>query len=116
MTDKLLLGLLAAAAPLASFSAAPAAAQNRLPAAVVAVVDTDRVYSECTACRAAVTNQVMTQRGANVAVDTNATLARANSVDITNDVLAQLNQQLPSVSVTPLPQQQQPAQQQPTGR
>jgi Skp family chaperone for outer membrane proteins len=61
-------------------------------------------------------NQVMTQRGANVAVDTNATLARANSVDITNDVLAQLNQQLPSVSVTPLPQQQQPAQQQPTGR
>jgi Skp family chaperone for outer membrane proteins len=200
MTNKLLLGLLAATA-----IAAPAAAQNRLPAAVVAVVDTDRVYSECTACRAAVTtlqgqvtslqqrqqtlaqpiqtegqaiqaavnalpeaqrgnppaalrqriqrweqsqqtanqelqrlqqtlqstqanvrrqidarlgpiiNQVMTQRGANVAVDTNATLARANGVDITADVLAQLNQQLPSVSVTPLPAQQQPAQQ-PSGR
>jgi Skp family chaperone for outer membrane proteins len=186
--------------------AAPAAAQNRLPAAVVAVVDTDRVYAECTACRAAITqlqtqatalqqrqqalagpirsegeaiqaavnalpaaqrnnppaalqqriqrweqsqqtgnqelqrlqqtlqstqanvrrqidarlgpiiNQVMTQRGANVAVDTQATLARSNAVDITGDVLAQLNTQLPSVSVTPLPQQQQPAQQRPTGR
>ncbi len=199
MTNKLLLGLLAATAV-----AAPAAAQNRIPAAVVAVVDTDRVYAECTACRAAITqlqsqatalqqrqqalagpiqtegqaiqaavnalpaaqranppaalqqriqrweqsqqtgnqelqrlqqtlqstqanvrrqidarlgpiiNQVMTQRGANVAVDTNATLARSNAVDVTNDVLAQLNSQLPSVSVTPLPQQ--PAQQRPTGR
>ena len=35
------------------------------------------------------------------------------ALDITNEVLAQLNQQLPSVSVTPLPQQQQ---QQPQGR
>jgi Skp family chaperone for outer membrane proteins len=190
MTNKLLLGLLAATAV-----AAPAAAQNRLPAAVIAVVDTDRVYAECTACRSALTqlqtqanalqsrqqalaqpiqtegqaiqaavnalpqaqrsnppaalqqriqrweqsqqtanqelqrlqqtlqstqvnvrrqidarlgpiiNTVMTQRGANIAVDTGATLARANGVDVTNDVLAQLNQQLPSVSVTPAPQQ-----------
>lgn len=194
MTNKLLLGLLAATAV-----AAPAAAQNRLPAAVIAVVDTDRVYGECTACRSALSqlqgqatalqsrqqalaqpiqtegqaiqaavnalpaaqrsnppaalqqriqrweqsqqtanqelqrlqqtlqstqvnvrrqidarlgpiiNQVMTQRGANIAIDTGATLARANGVDITTDVLAQLNQQLPSVSVTPAPQQQQPA-------
>ena len=52
-------------------------------------------------------NQVMTARGANVALDTNATLARAASLDVTNDILAALNQQLPSVSVTPLPQQQQ---------
>ena len=194
MTNKLVFGLLAATAV-----ATPAAAQNRLPAAVVAVVDTARVYAECTACRSALTtlqgqanalqsrqqalaqpiqtegqaiqaavnalpaaqrsnppaalqqriqrweqsqqtanqelqrlqqtlqstqvnvrrqidarlgpiiNQVMTQRGANIAVDTGATLARANGVDVTNDVLAQLNQQLPSVSVTPLPQQQQPA-------
>lgn len=199
MTNKLLLGLLAATAV-----AVPASAQNRLPAAVVAVVDTDRVYAECTACRAAITqlqsqatalqqrqqalaqpiqtegqaiqqavnaipqaqrnnppaalqqriqrweqsqqtanqelqrlqqnlqstqvnvrrqidarlgpviNQVMTQRGANIAVDTGATLARANGVDITADVLTALNSQLPSVSVTPLPQQ--PAQQQPAGR
>jgi outer membrane protein len=60
-------------------------------------------------------NQVMTQRGANVALDVNATLARAQALDVTDAVLAALNQQLPSVSVTPLPQAQQPAQQ-PTGR
>lgn len=196
MTNKLLIGAFAATA-----IAAPAAAQNRLPAAVVAVVDSSRVYAECTACRAALTtlqsqaqqlqtrqqalvtpiqtegqaiqaavnalpqaqrasppaalqqriqrweqsqqtaqtelqrlqqnlqstqvnvrrqidarlgpiiNQVMTQRGANVALDTEATLARANGVDITADVLAQLNTQLPSVSVTPLPPGQQPTQQ-----
>ena len=39
MTNKLLLGLLAAAAV-----ASPAAAQNRLPAAVVAVVDASAAY------------------------------------------------------------------------
>ncbi|MGS1017707.1 OmpH family outer membrane protein [Allosphingosinicella humi] len=60
--------------------------------------------------------QVMQTRGANIAIDRAATLAISPSVDITNDVLAQLNQQLPSVSVTPLPQQQQPQQQQPSGR
>ena len=201
MTNKLVLGLLAAVAV-----TAPAVAQNRLPAAVVAVVDTGRVYAECTACRAALTqlqgqvtslqqrqqalagpiqtegqaieaavnalpaaqrqsppaalqqrvqrwqqsqqtanqelqglqsrlqstqqhvrqqldarlgpiiNQVMIARGANVAVDTEATLARSNGIDITTEVLAALNAQVPSVSVTPLPQQQQPAQQRPTGR
>ena len=62
-------------------------------------------------------NQVMTARGANVALDTNATLARSSALDVTNDVLAALNQQLPSVSVTPLPQQQPaPAQPLPQGR
>lgn len=61
-----------------------------------------------------VINQVMTARGANLAVDENNTLAHAASLDITNDVLAALNQQLPSVSVTPLPQSAN--QQQPQGR
>lgn len=46
---------------------------------------------------------VMTARGANLALDVNATLARSNALDVTNEVLAALNQQLPSVSVTPLP-------------
>lgn len=59
-------------------------------------------------------NQVMTQRGANLAVDVAATLAHSSALNVTNDVLNALNTQLPSVSVTPLPQQ--PAQQQPTGR
>lgn len=60
-------------------------------------------------------NQVMTQKGANLAVDVEATLAHGQSTDVTNEVLAALNTALPSVSVTPLPQQQQP-QQTPQGR
>jgi Skp family chaperone for outer membrane proteins len=63
-----------------------------------------------------VISQVMTARGANVAVDTNATLARSGSLDVTAEVLTALNAALPSVSVTPLPQAQQPAQPQPQGR
>jgi outer membrane protein len=63
-------------------------------------------------------SQVMTARGANLAVDVNATLAHAGAVNVTDQVLAQLNAALPTVSVTPLPQpagQAQPqAQPQPT--
>jgi Skp family chaperone for outer membrane proteins len=54
-------------------------------------------------------SQVMTQRNANLALDVNATLARGQGLDVTDAVLAALNQQLPSVSVTPLPAGQQPA-------
>ena len=58
---------------------------------------------------------VAAARGATVAVDKGSTLYSAPALDITNEVLAQLNQRLPSVSVTPLPQP--PAQQQqPQGR
>ena len=179
----------------ASALALPSVAMaQRAPAAVVVVVDTDRVYRECTACRTAQTslqgqvtalqtrqqtlanglrpegtaiqnaitalagkapdaalrarveafqkkqeaanqelgrtqqnlqsiqanvlrqinerlnpaiNQVMTARGANLAVDTDATLARSQGLDVTADVLAALNRTLPSVSLTPLPQSQQ---------
>ena len=63
-----------------------------------------------------VITQVMNARNANIALDTNATLARAGALDVTNDVLTALNAALPSVSVTPLPQAQQPAQPQPQGR
>lgn len=191
---------LAAAMIAASTIAAPAIAQ-RAPAAVVVVVDSDRIYRECNACRTAQTqlqsqvttlrnrqqtletqlrpegqaiqqavqalngkqpdaalqnrikafqdrqeqanqelarsqqniqsiqanvlrqineklqpaiNQVMTQKGANLAVDVDATLAHATPVNATNEVLAALNAALPTVSVTPLPQQQ--TQQTPQGR
>lgn len=57
-------------------------------------------------------NQVMVARGANLAVDVDATLARSQSLDVTTDVLAALNRSLPSVSLTPTPAQQQ----QPQGR
>jgi len=193
MKTKLLLAAIAASA----FVPAVAQAQ-RIPAAVVAVVDTDRIGRECTACRAAATQlqsqettlrnraaalqqQLQTARGpieqsvaalngkqpdaalqqrittyqnqersaqqelstgqqrlASTQANVNqqigsrlntivaslsgsrgatVTLARtdvmfaAPTIDITNDVLAQLNQQLPSVSVTPLPQTQQTQQQ-----
>ena len=191
MTSKL---LLSATATLAFLLPTMAQAQ-RAPAATIVVVDTDRIYAECTACRSALTqlqakqaqaqarqqalsaplrteaeaiqaavnalngkapdaaltarikavqtreqtanqelgrlqqelqsssanvrrqiearlgpiiNQVMTTRGANVALDVNATLAAAAGLNVTNDVLAALNQQLPAVSVAPLPAQQQP--------
>lgn len=191
------------AALAASMLAAPTAAYaQRAPAAVIVVVDTDRIARECTACRAASTqmqNQentlrtraqtlqqqlqtesqpiqtavnalngrqpdaalqqritafqtreraaqqelatgqrnlqstqlhvqqqigtrlrtiiasVAASRGANLSVDKGSTLYSAPAVEITDAVLAQLNQQLPAVSVTPLPQQQQ-QQQQPQGR
>jgi len=60
--------------------------------------------------------QVMNARNANLALDVSATLARAGALDVTNDVMTALNAALPSVSVTPLPAAQQPAQPQPQGR
>lgn len=53
--------------------------------------------------------QVMQAHGANLAVDTQATLATASSLDVTNEVMAQLNTQLPSVSTTAPPPPAQPA-------
>ncbi|HEY0012160.1 MAG TPA: OmpH family outer membrane protein [Allosphingosinicella sp.] len=54
-------------------------------------------------------NQVMTARGANLAVDVNATLAHSGALNVTDQVLTQLNAALPSVTVAPLPAGQQPA-------
>ncbi len=184
--------LLAATVVSVAIMAAPAAAQ-RLAPAVVAVVDTDRISRECTACRAAQTqlqtqatalrtraqtlqtslqttgapiqtavnalgqgvrpdaalqgritafetqqrnaqqeiarseqnirstqenvgqqirarllpiiNTVSAARGAAVTVDRGNVLFAAPNLDITNEVLAQLNTQLPSVNVVPLPAQ-----------
>jgi Skp family chaperone for outer membrane proteins len=61
-------------------------------------------------------NQVMTARGANVVLDVEATLNFAPALDVTNEVLTALNSALPSVSVTPMPQQAAPARPQPQGR
>ncbi len=48
---------------------------------------------------------VQRQRNASIVLAKNATLASADPIEVTNDVLTQLNAQLPSVSVTPLPAQ-----------
>jgi Skp family chaperone for outer membrane proteins len=193
IVSALLVASALAAAPASAQTAAPAAA--RAPAAVIVVVDSDRIYRDCTACKAAQTqlqsrvtglqtrqrtlvtqfqpeeqairaaiaalagkepdaalrarvtafqkrqedanqelnrtqqniqsiqanvlrqinerlgpaiNQVMVARGANLAVDVDATLARSQGLDVTGEVLAALNRSLPSVSLTPMPQQQQP--------
>lgn len=58
--------------------------------------------------------QTMQSKNANIALDTQATLAIAPALDATNEVLAALNQQLPSVTVT-APAAPAPATQ-PTGR
>lgn len=53
--------------------------------------------------------QVMQRRGANLLVEVGSTLATAQNVDVTNDVLAALNASLPTI-VTTAPAQQQPPQ------
>ena len=67
----------------------------------------------------AVAEQIRAARNATVVMSKNSLLANSNNIDVTAEVLAQLNSQLPSVSITPLPQAQQPAQPQqprPQGR
>ena len=58
--------------------------------------------------------QIRAQHNAAVIIAKGATWASNPAVDVTNEALAALNQQLPSVSLTPLPQAAQPAQ--PQGR
>lgn len=61
-----------------------------------------------------IVEQSRARRQATIVVAKGNTLASDTAVDITGEVLTALNQQLPAVSVTPLPQQQQPAR--PQGR
>ena len=190
--------MLKSAALVAAFTIAPVAAQaQQAPAAVIVLVDTQKIFAECTACKVAQTQlqaqaasiqqraqalgqplqteaeaiqkaaggkapdaalqgrikalqtkeaagqqelqgrqqtfqrnrayvaeqvnakldpiitQVMQKRGANIAVDSAATLAASSAIDVTADVMAQLNTALPSVSVN-APAQAQSAK--PTGR
>lgn len=60
--------------------------------------------------------QVMTARGANIVLPKGATLAASGGLDVTSEVLAALNQQLPSVTVAPAPQAANPVQPRPPGR
>jgi len=45
----------------------------------------------------------MTARGANIVLPKGATLAASDALDVTSEVLAALNLQLPAVTVAPLP-------------
>lgn len=55
----------------------------------------------------AIAEQVRARRQASLVLSKGSTLASDNSIDVTTEVMTALNQQLPAVSVTPLPQQQQ---------
>ena len=55
-----------------------------------------------------ISEQVRARRQADIVMGKNASLASNPAGDITAEVLAALNQQLPAVSVTPLPQQTRP--------
>lgn len=56
-----------------------------------------------------VVEQSRARRQAALVVSKQSTLANDPAIDITAEVIAAINQQLPSVSVTPLPQQPKPA-------
>ena len=56
-----------------------------------------------------IAEQIRARRQASVVLAKNSLMAVEPGADVTGEVLAALNQQLPSVSVTPLPQQQRPA-------
>jgi Skp family chaperone for outer membrane proteins len=58
-----------------------------------------------------VIEQVRARRGSAIAIAKDSTLANDTAGDVTTEVLNALNTALPSVSVTPLPQQQQAPQQ-----
>ena len=55
-----------------------------------------------------IVEQSRARRQASIVVSKSSTLASDNAIDITGEVLAALNQQLPAVSVTPMPQQARP--------
>ena len=55
-----------------------------------------------------IVEQSRARRQASVVVTKSSALASDPAIDITGEVLTALNQQLPSVSVTPLPQQPRP--------
>jgi Skp family chaperone for outer membrane proteins len=74
------------------------------------------VIQQLTQRLATIYTQVMNSRGANLVLSTDARLAHSPALEVTNEVLAALNQQLPAVSVTPLPGQQQQQQPRPGGR
>ena len=63
-----------------------------------------------------VVEQIRARRGASIVVSKGGTLASDTSIDITTEALSALNQQLPAVSVTPMPQAQQAPQTKPQGR
>lgn len=115
---------LAGKEPDAALRARATSFQQRQQAAQVEVARSEETFNRN---RAFVAQQIgqrlnpiivatMKARGANVAVDPQSVLAYEPGLDVTNDVLAQLNTALPSVSVTAPPAPAQPARSATQGR
>ncbi len=84
MTSKLLLSAAAAAA----FTVPGIAQAQRAPAATIIIVDTDRIYAECTACKAALTQLQSKQTQAQARQQALATSLRAEAQAIQTAVNA----------------------------
>jgi Skp family chaperone for outer membrane proteins len=69
------------------------------------------VIQQITTAANPIITTIMRERNASIALQKDATLQHSNALDVTNDVIARLNTQLPRVSTTPPPPPAQPAQQ-----
>lgn len=94
----------------AAFQARQQAAQTELATKQRTIESTQaNVQQQIGARVVLIAEQVRARRQADLVISKNATLAANPAGDITAEVLAAINQQLPAVSVTPLPQQARPA-------
>lgn len=92
-----------------AFQAKQTAAQTELANKQRQIESTQANVQQQIASRVVViSEQVRARRQADVVIGKNASLASNPASDITTEVLTALNQQLPSVSITPLPQQNRP--------
>ena len=91
------------------FQARQQAAQTELANKQRAIESTQaNVQQQIASKVVVVAEQVRVRRQADIVIGKNATLASNPANDVTTEVLAALNAALPSVSVTPLPQQNRP--------
>ena len=93
-----------------AFQTKQQAAQTELAAKQRQIESTQANVQQQIASRVVlISEQIRARRQADVVIGKNATLASNPAADVTGEVLAALNQQLPSVSVTPAPQQARPS-------
>ena len=91
------------------FQARQQAAQTELASKQRAIESTQANVQQQIASRVVlIAEQIRVRRQADIVIGKNATLASNTAGDVTAEVLSTLNSQLPSVSVTPLPQQNRP--------
>ena len=93
-----------------AFETRQTTATQELQRSAANIQSTEAIVNQQIAARLGpVLETIRNTRRASVILAKSQTLANDNALDVTNEVLTQLNAQLPSVSVTPLPAGQQPA-------